>query len=222
MKRICMLLITGLSMWGMVAQAQYFDAETGLHYNNARYYDPKIGGYITVEPLGAVPGVASSPQVPREMTEYFRSLPLNEVLHDGLNHPYRYVDNNPLRWIDPTGLDKTIWNNTTGGRSRRYGPTNGMWGGGCWSGGKYSCGDNFSGNAPPTDNGDQCYQRHDNCYVQCGVDAKCITACDRQLVKELKDLPKDPTKWPQPPTLGTETDSAHYRNYAIWWFSRRR
>jgi RHS repeat-associated protein len=28
----------------------YADQETGLYYNWFRYYDPKIGGYITAEP----------------------------------------------------------------------------------------------------------------------------------------------------------------------------
>ena len=31
---------------------QYFDAETGLHYNFNRYYDPVMGRYINVDPLG--------------------------------------------------------------------------------------------------------------------------------------------------------------------------
>ncbi len=218
MNTVRVLLAVGLSLWTTVVQAQYFDAETGLHYNGARYYDPKIGRYLSSDPVGVVPGVGDSPMVPRHVTQYFRSLPLNEVLLDGLNHPYTYVDNNPLRWIDPTGLDKTIWNNTTGGRSRWSGPTNGSWGGGCWSGGKYSCGDNPPGYAPPTDSGDQCYQHHDDCYAKCGANVKCIAACNKQLVKELKDLPDDPTKWPQPPRPGTEEDSRRYRATAIWLF----
>ncbi|MFA5985671.1 MAG: RHS repeat-associated core domain-containing protein [Methylococcaceae bacterium] len=31
---------------------QYYDAETGLHYNWNRYYDPKTGSYISINPIG--------------------------------------------------------------------------------------------------------------------------------------------------------------------------
>ncbi|TVT01268.1 type IV secretion protein Rhs, partial [Amycolatopsis bartoniae] len=56
---------------------QYFDAETGLHYNLFRYYDPSLGRYSSADPLG---------------------------LGGGPN-PYSYVPN-PLQWIDPFGLKK--------------------------------------------------------------------------------------------------------------------
>ena len=55
---------------------QYFDAETGLHYNRQRYYDPQAGQYLTPDPLG-------NP--------------------DGPN-PYAYVGHNPLGFVDPDGL----------------------------------------------------------------------------------------------------------------------
>jgi RHS repeat-associated protein len=55
---------------------QYFDSETGLYYWGARYYDPKTGRGISSDPIG---------------------------LAGGLN-TYTYVSNNPLRWIDPSGL----------------------------------------------------------------------------------------------------------------------
>ncbi len=31
---------------------QYADPETGLHYNQHRYYDPEVGAYLTPDPLG--------------------------------------------------------------------------------------------------------------------------------------------------------------------------
>ncbi|MFI0808116.1 putative T7SS-secreted protein [Streptomyces echinatus] len=34
---------------------QYFDSETGLNYNYLRYYDPEVGRYISLDPLGLAP-----------------------------------------------------------------------------------------------------------------------------------------------------------------------
>ena len=53
---------------------QYYDQETGLHYNWNRYYDPETGRYLQTDPLGY-----------------------------GLNL-YAYCFNNPHSWIDPAGL----------------------------------------------------------------------------------------------------------------------
>ena len=33
-------------------QGQYFDAETGLHYNFFRYYDPDVGRFISQDLIG--------------------------------------------------------------------------------------------------------------------------------------------------------------------------
>jgi len=58
-------------------QGQYFDAETGLHYNRFRYYDPDAGRFVSQDPIGLAGGV----------------------------NLYQYAPN-PLSWVDPLGLSK--------------------------------------------------------------------------------------------------------------------
>lgn len=70
------------------------------------------------------------------------------------------------------------------------------------------------------DSGDQCYQRHDDCYTVCAGNKICVAACDKQLVKELDDLSGDARHWPDPPRLGTERDSESYRNMARKYFRK--
>lgn len=55
---------------------QYFDEETGLHYNYRRYLDPAIGRYLSADPIGLAGG----------------------------SNPYVFSDNNPIDRIDPLGL----------------------------------------------------------------------------------------------------------------------
>jgi RHS repeat-associated protein len=79
---------TRSTLWGTTAWAtgstaytplrfpgQYFDPETGLHYNYFRHYDPETARYLSVDPLGLE--VAANPTA--------------------------YV-HNPLTWSDPLGL----------------------------------------------------------------------------------------------------------------------
>jgi RHS repeat-associated protein len=67
------------------------DPETGLYYYRARYYDPLVGRFISVDSIG---------------------------FQAGDTNLYRYVFNSPTRGIDPTGHGFDLgqsWNNFWGG-----------------------------------------------------------------------------------------------------------
>ena len=55
-------------------QGQYYDAETSLHYNTFRYYDPELGRFISQDPIGLMGGI----------------------------NLYQYAPN-PVEWVDPLG-----------------------------------------------------------------------------------------------------------------------
>ncbi|ADI91352.1 hypothetical protein AOLE_12325 [Acinetobacter oleivorans DR1] len=59
-------------------QGQYFDEETGLHYNRYRYYSPYVGRFISKDPIGLLGG----------------------------SNIYAYAPN-PVGWVDQLGLAKT-------------------------------------------------------------------------------------------------------------------
>lgn len=57
-------------------QGQYYDDETKLHHNRFRYYSPRIGRYLSVDPIGLLGG----------------------------HNLYTYVGNDPVNRTDPLGL----------------------------------------------------------------------------------------------------------------------
>ncbi|MHB8624438.1 MAG: RHS repeat-associated core domain-containing protein [Sulfuricaulis sp.] len=94
-----------------ILPGQYFDQETGLYYNGARYYDPRIGRYISSDPMGVAEHVA--------LWQATLGTPNQQPLE--LNS-YSYVGGNPLRWIDPRGL-------ASSGTPPFRGPPNTWWDG---------------------------------------------------------------------------------------------
>ena len=72
--------ITGTLTNNLRAPGQYFDSETGLHYNYYRYYDPTLGRYISADQIGMAGGYSL----------------------------YTYVGNNPVRYTDTRGLSPNV------------------------------------------------------------------------------------------------------------------
>jgi RHS repeat-associated protein len=89
---------------------QYYDAETGLHYNYFRDYDPTIGRYIQSDPIGLDGGIST----------------------------YLYAHGSPTTRTDPLGLKTFMCMkplNLLGGEGARSGPD--IWGNPLYH--QYSC-----------------------------------------------------------------------------------
>jgi RHS repeat-associated protein len=71
---------TNLVPFNLRFSNQYFDQETGLHYNWHRTYDPKTRRYIQSDPVGLSAGP----------------------------NTYAYVDNAPFDAVDPSGFNPTV------------------------------------------------------------------------------------------------------------------
>jgi len=68
------------TMGNIVLPGQYFDAETNLHYNYFRDYDPSMGRYVESDPISVFAGT----------------------------NTYTYVINNPLKYRDLRGLANEV------------------------------------------------------------------------------------------------------------------
>lgn len=73
---------------------QYFDQETGLHYNYFRDYDPNIGRYIESDPIGIISN--------QSILSYKLFGVFNSIFT--INKLYVYAENNPIIAFDITGL----------------------------------------------------------------------------------------------------------------------
>ena len=76
----------GVFSYNLRFPGQYYDSETGLHYNYFREYDPYTGRYVQSDPIG---------------------------LEGGLN-TYLYVDADPVDSVDPLGLATFKWRRCNG------------------------------------------------------------------------------------------------------------
>ena len=75
--------VTGTAHQPFRLQNQYFDEETGLHYNLMRYYEPEAGRFVNQDPIGLFSG----------------------------NNLYQFAPNAQI-WIDYWGLARLTYRHT--------------------------------------------------------------------------------------------------------------
>jgi RHS repeat-associated protein len=169
-------------------QGQYYDHETGLHYNRHRYYDPHSGRFVSKDPIG---------------------------LRGGINvHSY---GDNPITWVDPMGL-QTYMSQNAGLPAWEYKENkpitqiHGNWCGPNWTGGFRKPWDKMtpaeqqladtSSYRAPVDELDSCCKVHDKAHAACrarfpcdyDAQQRCLESADRALAACSNNAPTN-NKW---------------------------
>ena len=177
--------------YGLRFPGEYFDAETGTHYNYHRDYDPLVGRYEQSDPIGLKGGV----------------------------NTYSYVGGNPLYRFDPTGeapedgsgfstmYGNWCGRNWSGGQIGPIIPTHPL-----------APIDSVDSCCMVHDYCYANYECNTNCMSE-EVKKASKKRCDQEMVACLDNLRgKDPRNWPKPPPAGLEDKAYFFCQKAKWWF----
>ena len=80
--------------------AKEFDEETGMYYYGARYYEPRLSLWMSVDPI--------SNYDPRNSENYLDGEHNGGVVNAQNLNPYQYCYQNPVRYNDPNGMQVDI------------------------------------------------------------------------------------------------------------------
>jgi len=83
-----------------------YDQESGLYYFGARWYDPRIGRFITRDPLLEPIVLETLPILSMDIYSFESPIFIIQDLIDApeVLHPYLYCSNDPINWIDLFGF----------------------------------------------------------------------------------------------------------------------
>ncbi|RLB37137.1 MAG: hypothetical protein DRH12_14785 [Deltaproteobacteria bacterium] len=84
---------------------QYYDQETGLHYNYFRYYDPGVGRHLRGDPVASIELIFIK-QISHRLEKHRFSMGLKskKMTRLGVLGLYSYTRNNPETFFDRYGL----------------------------------------------------------------------------------------------------------------------
>ncbi len=168
---------------------QYYDVETGTHYNYFRDYDPSTGRYVQSDPIGLRGGLTTF--------GYVSSSPLSRTDFYGLKD-----DGGVTRWGNWCGK------NWSGGKNGAVIPEN--------PAGPIDSVDECCIEHDYCYAKYECYEKKCKPPPEAKEGKK---ECDRVLVACLDKLKgKAPQNWPKPPKRGSETDAYMFCQNAKWWF----
>ncbi len=97
------LSVTGTITNNLRFPGQYYDEETGLHYNYYRDYKPEIGRYVEADPI--LQPMVNSKTTGSSCAKTRISWRVPGLIFKPQSlHPFVYVGNNPVNFVDPYGL----------------------------------------------------------------------------------------------------------------------